>query len=168
MGRIGWGPADARIGYGNEGRTEQLAASLSDFIRLFSPRRPTSNLSSSPHHPKLSLPKTTQHTESLVVAAAAAPLQREGREEVAEAGGWRDGWRFFFFFGSGGGTCGLLFLRLFFFFSLSFAGRTAGSGVRRHLAPSVSPLHDLCGCPQLQRASPPPLPPPSSFSSLLP
>lgn len=25
-----------RIGYGNEGRTEQLAASLSDFIRLFS------------------------------------------------------------------------------------------------------------------------------------
>lgn len=31
-----------RIGYGNEGRTKQLAASLSDFIRLFSLYYPTS------------------------------------------------------------------------------------------------------------------------------
>lgn len=31
-----------RIGYGNEGRTKQLAASLSDFIRLFSLYRPAS------------------------------------------------------------------------------------------------------------------------------
>lgn len=30
------------IGYGNEGRTKQLAASLSDFIRLFSLYRPAS------------------------------------------------------------------------------------------------------------------------------
>ena len=43
-----------RIGYGNEGRTKQLAASLSDFIRLFT----------------ISLPPTTPRTKSLVMASA--------------------------------------------------------------------------------------------------
>lgn len=47
-----------RIGYGNEGRTKQLAASLSDFIRLF-----FSLLSS--------LPPTTQHnTPNLLLCPA--------------------------------------------------------------------------------------------------
>lgn len=55
--------------------------------------------------------------------------------------------------------------RLFFFFPLPLARLSAGSGVRRHLAPSVSPLHHPCGCPQLQSASPPPLPPLSPLFS---
>lgn len=66
-----------RIGYGNEGRTKQLAASLSDFIRLFSLYHPTS--------PPL---KTTQHTKSLVVAPLAGGV----------GGGCGGGW-----VGGGGG-----------------------------------------------------------------
>lgn len=46
-----------RIGYGNEGRTKQLAASLSDFIRLFSLYYPAS-----PNN-------ATQHTKSLLLHA---------------------------------------------------------------------------------------------------
>lgn len=63
-----------RIGYGNEGRTKQLAASLSDFIRLFSLYHPTS--------PPL---KTTQHTKSLVVALLAGGVGGGG------GGGWVGG-----------------------------------------------------------------------------
>lgn len=64
-----------RIGYGNEGRTKQLAASLSDFIRLFSLYHPTS--------PPL---KTTQHTKSLVVALLAGGVGGGGG-----GGGWVGG-----------------------------------------------------------------------------
>lgn len=82
-----------RIGYGNEGRTKQLAASLSDFIRLFSLYHPTS--------PPL---KTTQHTKSLVVALLAGGVGGGG------GGGWVGG-------GDGGGV--RLFLSLFLPLSLA-------------------------------------------------
>lgn len=60
-----------RIGYGNEGRTKQLAASLSDFIRLF-----FSLLSS--------LPPTTQHnTPNLLLCPAhGGVFNREKRQAL--------------------------------------------------------------------------------------
>lgn len=51
-----------RIGYGNEGRTEQLAASLSDLIRLFSLYPPSLPLPPQQHnttHKSLVVPSTS-------------------------------------------------------------------------------------------------------------
>ncbi len=59
-----------RSGYGNEGRTKQLAASLSDFIRLFSLYYPTS-----PNN-------TTQHTKSLVMPGSRGGSPTEKRQAL--------------------------------------------------------------------------------------
>lgn len=48
-----------RIGYGNEGRAKQLAASLSEFIRVFT----------------IQPPPATQHSKSLVMPGSRGGLQ---------------------------------------------------------------------------------------------
>lgn len=111
VGRTGPGPAVARIGYANEGRTKQLAASLSDFILcLLSLYCPTS-LSND----------TTQHTEALVMPGS------RGRG-VGVEGECGEGW----VVGGGGPQLGTS-VSLFFFFLLSPAAH-APPHERRGLA----------------------------------